>query len=197
MIMSTYLDFIKKHLLGSAETQKLVAEQLAEQISRAAETCIASIRKGGKIMFCGNGGSAADSQHLATEMVVRLSADLDRGALPALALTTDTSILTACGNDYGFDHIFARQVEAVGKPEDILIAISTSGNSPNILKAVESAKIKGIAIIGFLGKDGGRMKNLIDIPIIVPSADVQHIQESHIAIGHILIGIIEAELAKK
>jgi D-sedoheptulose 7-phosphate isomerase len=195
--MSTYLDFIKKHLLGSAETQKLVAEQLADQISRAAETCVQAIRQGGKIMFCGNGGSAADSQHLATEMVVRLSADLDRGAFPALALTTDTSILTACGNDYGFDQIFARQIEALGKPADILIAISTSGNSPNVLKAIESAKAKGIAIIGFLGKDGGRMRNLVDIPLVVPSADVQHIQESHIAIGHILIGIIETELSKR
>jgi D-sedoheptulose 7-phosphate isomerase len=195
--MSTYLDFIKKHLLGSAETKKLVAEQLAEQISLAAETCVIAIRNGGKIMLYGNGGSAADSQHLATEMVVRLSAELDRGALPALALTTDTSILTACGNDYGFDYIFARQVEALGKPEDILIAISTSGNSPNIIKAVESAKKKGITVIGFLGKDGGRMKNLVNIPLIVPSADVQHIQESHIAIGHVLIGIIEQELAKK
>jgi D-sedoheptulose 7-phosphate isomerase len=195
--MSTYPDFIKKHLLGSAETQKLVAEQLAEQISRSAEICVTAIRKGGKIMFCGNGGSAADSQHLATEMVVRLSAELDRGAFPALALTTDTSILTACGNDYGFDHIFARQVDALGKSEDVLIAISTSGNSLNIIKTVESAKKKGITVIGFLGKDGGRMKNLVDIPLIVPSADVQHIQESHIAIGHILIGIIEMELAKR
>jgi D-sedoheptulose 7-phosphate isomerase len=195
--MSNYQEYIKNHLLGSAETQKSVAEKLTAQIAKAADLCISAIRNGGKIMFCGNGGSAADSQHLATEMVVRLSAELDRGALPALALTTDTSILTACGNDYGFDHIFSRQVEALGKPEDVLIAISTSGNSPNILKAVESAKKKVITIIGFLGKDGGRMKNQVDIPLIVPSADVQHIQESHIAIGHILIGIIETELAKK
>jgi D-sedoheptulose 7-phosphate isomerase len=195
--MSNYQEFIKKHLLGSAETQKSVAEKLTPQIAKAADLCIGAIQNGGKIMFCGNGGSAADSQHLATEMVVRLSAELDRGALPALALTTDTSILTACGNDYGFDHIFARQVDALGKSEDVLIAISTSGNSLNIIKAVESARKRGITVIGFLGKDGGRMTNLVEIPLVVPSTDVQHIQESHIAIGHVLIGIIEQELAKK
>lgn len=195
--MSDYFNYIKEHLHGSAETQKLVAEQLADQISKAADSCVNAIRKGGKIMFCGNGGSAADSQHLTTELVVRLSAELDRGALPALALTTDTSILTACGNDYGFNYIFARQVEALGKPEDILIAISTSGNSPNIILAVETARAKKIAVIGLLGKDGGKLKNQVDIPVVVPSADVQHIQESHIAIGHVLIGIIENELGKK
>lgn len=193
--MADYRDYIKNHLIGSAETQKAIAEKLTAQIAEAAGICIESIRKSGKIMFCGNGGSAADSQHLATELVVRLSGDHDRCAYPALALTTDTSILTACGNDYGFNQIFARQVEALGKAEDVLIAISTSGNSPNIIKAVESAKVKKIVTIGLLGKDGGKLKNLVDIPLVVPSGDVQHIQESHIAIGHILIGIIEKELA--
>lgn len=192
--MSDYLDYINKHLQESAETKILTAEKLAGQISIATNGCVNAIRNGGKIMFCGNGGSAADSQHLATEMVVRLSGEHDRGAYPALALTTDTSILTACGNDYGFDYIFARQIEALGQPLDILIAISTSGNSPNIVRAVESAKRKTITVIGLLGKDGGKLKNLVDIPLVVPSTDVQHIQESHIAIGHIMIGIIEKEL---
>lgn len=195
--MSDYIDFIKKHLRESAETQNVSAEKLAEQISKAADRCVISIREGGKIMFCGNGGSAADSQHLATELVVRLSGEHDRGAYPALALTTDTSILTACGNDYGFDQIFARQIESIGQPSDILVAISTSGNSQNIMQAVRTAKAKKIFIVGLLGKDGGKLNNLVDIPLVVPSSDVQHIQESHIAIGHVLIGIIEKELAKK
>jgi D-sedoheptulose 7-phosphate isomerase len=195
--MADYRDYIKNHLIGSAETQKAVAYQLINAIADAADVCIESIREGGKIMFCGNGGSAADSQHLATELVVRLSGEHDRGAYPAIALTTDTSILTACGNDYGFNYIFARQVEALGRAEDVLIVISTSGNSPNIIQAVESAKAKKIVVIGLLGKDGGKLKNLVDISLVVPSADVQHIQESHIAMGHVLIGIIEKELAKK
>ena len=193
--MTDYRDYIKNHLIGSAETQKAVAYQLINAIADAAGVCIKSIRHKGKIMFCGNGGSAADSQHLATELVVRLSGEHDRGAYPAIALTTDTSILTACGNDYGFDYIFARQIDALGQQSDVLVVISTSGNSPNIIKAVESAKAKEIFVIGLLGKGGGKLKSLVDIPLVVPSEDVQHIQESHIAIGHVLIGIIEKELA--
>jgi D-sedoheptulose 7-phosphate isomerase len=190
-------DYIKKHLLDSAQTKKQIAEQMANQIARAADLCIAAIKQGGKIMFCGNGGSAAYSQHLATEMVVRLSSALDRAALPAMALTTDTSILTACGNDYGFEHIFSRQVEALGRQNDILVAISTSGNSANIVKAVQAAQSIKITVIGFLGKDGGRLKDLVDLALVIPSDDVQHIQESHITIGHILIALIETELANR
>jgi len=194
--MSNYHDYIKTHLLRSAETKIAIARDMLDVIEKSVSACIAALEKGGKIMFCGNGGSAADSQHLATELVVRLSSAFDRAALPALALTTDTSILTACGNDYGFDRIFARQIEALGKPEDILVAISTSGNSPNIIAAVESARKRGIYVIGFLGKDGGKLKGLVDHPLVIPSEDVQHIQEAHIAIGHIIIGIIETELAE-
>jgi D-sedoheptulose 7-phosphate isomerase len=195
--MSRREDYIKKHLLESAQTKKQIAEQMTDQISQAANLLILSIKQGGKIMFCGNGGSAADSQHLATEMVVRLSSSLDRGALPALALTTDTSILTACGNDYGFDHIFSRQVDALGREPDILIGISTSGNSANIIKAIETARSKKLTTIGLLGKNGGKLRDLVDLAVVIPSDDVQHIQEAHITIGHILIALVEMELVSR
>jgi D-sedoheptulose 7-phosphate isomerase len=188
------VEFIKKQLLESAETKLILADKSAVDIAHAADLCVSSIKSGGKIMFCGNGGSAADSQHLATELVVRLSSAISRPALPALSLTTDCSILTACSNDFGFEFIFSRQVEALGGQGDVLIGISTSGNSPNVINAVQIAKEKKIATIGFLGKDGGRLKAITDIPLIVPSSDVQHIQEAHIAIGHIIIGLIEKEL---
>jgi D-sedoheptulose 7-phosphate isomerase len=195
--MSNSHDFIQKQLLESAKIKQRIAEQMADRIANAAEMCITAIKRGGKIMFCGNGGSAADSQHMATELVVRLSSALDRGALPAVSLTTDTSILTACGNDYGFDHIFSRQIEALGHEHDILVAISTSGKSANIIKAVQAAKAKKIVTIGFLGKDGGTLKNMVDLALVIPSDDVQHIQESHITIGHIIIALIEMGLVNR
>jgi D-sedoheptulose 7-phosphate isomerase len=187
-------EFIRKQLLESADVKKVLADEFVEQINEIAEKCIATFKSSGKIMFCGNGGSAADSQHMATELVVRLSSKLDRQALPAIALTTDTSILTASGNDYGFDSIFARQVEALGSSGDLLVAISTSGNSANVLKAVEAARAKGISVVGFSGGSGGRLKDLADINLIVPSGDVQRIQEAHNTVGHIIIGLIEQEL---
>lgn len=187
-------EYIKTQLLESAEVKKLLAEKLTDVIAEASTACIESLKSGGKIMFCGNGGSAADSQHLATELVVRLSGKLNRPALPGIALTTDTSIITACGNDFSFDDIFSRQVEALGKTGDILIAISTSGNSPNVLKAIASAKAKGVKVIGFTGGKGGKLKEQSDIAIIVPSGDVQRIQESHITIGHIILGLVEQGL---
>jgi D-sedoheptulose 7-phosphate isomerase len=184
-------EYIKKQLLQSAETKLKLADKSSADIARAAEICFAAIKSGGKIMFCGNGGSAADSQHLATELVVRLSSTINRSALPALALTTDSSILTACGNDFGFEYIFSRQIEALGGQGDVLIGISTSGNSPNVINAVHIAKEKKIATIALLGKDGGKLRAMVDVPLLVPSDDVQHIQEAHIAIGHIIIGLIE------
>ena len=189
-------DFIKKNLIESAELKHVLAENYIDIIAQAAKRCAETIAGGGKIMLCGNGGSAADSQHLATELVVRLSGDRDRQALPAIALTTDSSILTACANDFGFDHVFSRQLEAIGRPGDTLIAISTSGNSPNVIKAVESARAKQIHSIALTGQSGGQLAELADISINVPSEDVQRIQEAHITIGHIIIGLIERELHK-
>jgi D-sedoheptulose 7-phosphate isomerase len=187
-------EYIKNQLLESAGVKMNLAAQFTETIAEITKACIESLKSGGKIMFCGNGGSAADSQHLATELVVRLSSKLNRPALPAIALTTDTSLITACSNDFSFNEIFARQVEALANSGDILIAISTSGNSPNVLRAVEMARAEGVVTIGLAGGDGGKLKDDVDQILIVPSNDVQRIQESHITIGHIVIGLIEREL---
>lgn len=184
---------IKQALEESAKIKLVIAETMAPAILKVGQILAASLKQGGKALFCGNGGSAADSQHLATELVVRLSSENNRRALSAIALTTDTSILTACSNDYGFDYMFSRQVEALGKSGDILFAISTSGNSQNVINAVNAAKKLGITTVGFLGASGGKLAGIVDYPLIIPSNDVQHIQESHIAIGHIIIGIAESD----
>ena len=179
------------------ESIKVKNESLAEcskPLIEALKLVVGSFRNRGKLLICGNGGSAADAQHYAAEMIVRLSHDLERPGLPAVALTTDTSILTAGGNDIGFDNIFARQVEALGHPEDILLVISTSGNSPNILNALHVAKEKQIKRIGFLGAGGGKCKDKVNIPIIVPSSNTQRIQETHLLLGHILLELIERDL---
>lgn len=149
------------------------------------------IKKGGKILFCGNGGSAADSQHLAAELVVRLRSKFNRPSIPAIALTVDSSILTACGNDFGFEHIFSRQVQSYGTSTDALIAITTSGNSDNVLKAVLEAKKIGMFTIGLLGGNGGKLINECDEIILVPSNNTARIQEAHIMVGHIWCEIIE------
>lgn len=154
--------------------------------------CVTSIRGGGKIMLAGNGGSAADAQHIATELTVRYVQD--RPPIAALALTTDTSTLTAAGNDYGFDHVFSRQISALGQKGDIFIAISTSGNSPNILHAIEAARKKNITVVGLTGRDGGKMKSLCDLSLVVPSTVTARIQEIHILVGHLLCGALEREL---
>jgi D-sedoheptulose 7-phosphate isomerase len=184
-------NFIKKSL---AEHIKLI-DQLqiyASSIQRVAEKMTSCLKQGGKIIACGNGGSAADAQHIVTELVVRLRSDFNRKPLPALSLTTNTSILTACGNDYGFDAIFARQVEALGKENDLLIAISTSGDSVNVLKAVEKAQEMNIFTVLLGGKDGGKIKNIVDDSIIVPSFNTARIQEVHILIAHILCEMVES-----
>ncbi len=190
-------DIIEQHLKSSIETkQKLLQPPYPEQVAFIAEKFAETIRKGGKILFCGNGGSAADAQHLAAELVVRLRGSFNRPAIAALALTTDSSVLTAGGNDLGFDTVFARQVEALGSPEDVLVAISTSGNSPNIVQAVEAAHQKNIYVIGLTGGDGGKLKALADFTFIVPSSVTAHIQESHITIGHIVCQLLEEDLYK-
>jgi D-sedoheptulose 7-phosphate isomerase len=165
---------------------------LDQQVDQAINACVHSLRAGGKLMFCGNGGSAADSQHLAAEFTGRFIKD--RPPVAAIALSTDTSALTCIANDYSFEAIFARQVQAIGKPGDCLIAISTSGNSGNVLAAVAAAKALGITCIGLLGRDGGKLKAVCDVSIIVPSQVTARIQEAHILIGHSLCGAVEQQL---
>jgi D-sedoheptulose 7-phosphate isomerase len=155
------------------------------------------LRNGGKILLCGNGGSAADSQHIAAELVVRFRSHINRKALAAMSLTTDTSILTACGNDYGFDKIFSRQVKAFGNEGDILIGISTSGNSKNVMLAIEQAKKQNMMTIGLLGGDGGKIKELCDHTVVIPSNITARIQECHIMVGHIWCETIEDTLFPK
>ncbi len=160
-------------------------------MSSVAATCL---RQGGKLLFVGNGGSAGDSQHLATEFVVRLSAERERPALAALALTTDSSLLTACANDYSFAHIFSRQVEALGKPGDVLVAISTSGNSPNVLEAARAAREKGLQVLGLLGGTGGALLPLCDLALVVPARNSGRVQEVHITAGHVWVDLVEERL---
>jgi D-sedoheptulose 7-phosphate isomerase len=190
------IEFIKRSLSDSAEIKLKIAESLVEQIDEISNLLANALKNGGKAMFCGNGGSAADSQHLATELVVRLSHENNRRALPAIALTTNTSILTACANDYGFDRIFARQVEALGRKGDILFAFSTSGNSTNVIEAVKVARQMEITTVGFLGCGGGKLASLVDYPLLVPSNDTQRIQECHITIGHVVIELAERGILK-
>ncbi len=168
-----------------AATRKIVAQPFARLVA----ACRDALAKGGKILFFGNGGSAADAQHLAAELVVRYRTE--RPAMAAIALTTDTSILTACANDYSFDAVFARQVEALARPGDVAIGISTSGKSPNVLRALEAARRLGVVAAGFTGGDGGAMRDLCDPVLVVPSRTVARIQEMHILVGHALCDALE------
>ncbi len=167
---------------------------LVERIEAVGARCAAAIRAGGKIMFCGNGGSAADSQHLAAELVGKLQ--FARPGLPAVSLTTDSSALTAIGNDFGYDQIFSRQLEAIGRPGDVLIGISTSGRSANVLRAFARARELGIATVGMTGNGPGaaEMSPYADILIRIPSNETQKIQEGHIVVGHIFCALVEAEI---
>lgn len=169
-----------------------VEAQLDEPLAQLTSACVESVRAGGRILLFGNGGSAADAQHIAAELVVKLKAD--RRPIAAIALTVDSSILTAAGNDYGYDSVFSRQVEALGRPGDIAIGISTSGNSPNVLKALEAARAGGLFVAGFAGKDGGQMAALCDLMLTVPVADTARIQEMHILLGHCLCAGVEQGL---
>ncbi len=178
----------------SAQVKMRTADKLASEIETAARWFIETYKKGGKVLLIGNGGSAADAQHIAGELVGNLDHARKRRALPAMALTTNTSILTAIGNDHGYDQVFARKVEAFAGPADLLVAITTSGNSANILRGVSAAKKKGARVIGFCGRGGGKLKALADLPIVIPSDNTQRIQESHITIGHIICGIVEEAL---
>lgn len=172
----------------------LADESLQAKLEQAAAACIRCLREGGKILLAGNGGSAADAQHIAGELVSRFA--FDRPGLPAIALTTDTSILTAIGNDYGYEKLFARQVQAHGQKGDVFIGYSTSGKSPNVLMAFEEARACGMVTIGLTGNRGGIMVELCDHLLEVPSADTPRIQEGHAVLGHILCGLVEAALFK-
>jgi D-sedoheptulose 7-phosphate isomerase len=165
---------------------------LRPDLTAAAEAATDAVRDGGKVMFCGNGGSAADAQHLAAELVGRLVKD--RRALPGLALSTDSSALTCIANDFGYDEVFARQVQGLGRAGDVLIAISTSGNSMSVIRAVEVAKPMGIMTVGFLGRNGGQLRRLVDVPIVVAAEETARIQEAHIFLGHVLCSLVEQGL---
>ena len=186
--------FISDSLNDSADTKKKILNECKGDILKAVDLLSAAFKNGNKLLLCGNGGSAADCQHIATELMIRLSHHIQRPALPAIALTTDTSNLTAGGNDIGFENIFARNVEGLGNNGDVLLAISTSGNSANVIKAVDTAHNKKMKVVGFLGGNGGKLKDLVDLPIIIPSSNVQRIQEGHITVAHIICELVEDEL---
>jgi D-sedoheptulose 7-phosphate isomerase len=187
-------EFIREELAASAATKTKIFDACAPAITRSVELIIGAFRAQKKLLLCGNGGSAADCQHLATEFVIRMNPAIKRAALPAIALTTDASMLTAGANDIGYDNVFARAVEALGAGGDILLCISTSGRSESINNAARMAKSKGMTVIGFLGKDGGTTKDLVDVPLIIPSHDTQRIQEGHITVGHIICALVEREM---
>ena len=190
--MTSFIAFIKQQFRESASVKMELAEKYPEEIEKIADLMIKALKSDNKILWCGNGGSAADSQHLSTELVSRFM--FNRPAIPSLALTTNTSLITAHANDFGFDSIFSRQVEALGNRGDILVAISTSGNSQNLIQAIQTAKSNQIITIALSGNKGGKIKNLADFSIIVPSDSTQRIQEGHITIGHILCDLIEQSL---
>jgi D-sedoheptulose 7-phosphate isomerase len=185
---------VENTILENIDVQKKLLEKTSEPIIRAAKQIGITIRKGGKILLCGNGGSAADAQHIAAELVVRLTSQNSRPAIAAQALTVDSSILTASANDFGFEFVFSRQIEALGNRDDTLIAISTSGNSNNVIEAVNMAHEKGLYVIGMLGGSGGKLEKLVDLPVIVPSSETARIQEAHALIGHILCDLAEQDL---
>ena len=180
---------IRRQLEESARVKQGFSDELVTRIAQFAEKSAAALRGGGKIVFFGNGGSAADALHLAAELVVRLRNE--RRGLPALALTTNPSVLTAAGNDYGFEQIFSRQIESLVTSKDVLVALSTSGTSPNIVRGVEAGATLRAYVVGFTGETGGSLRGKVDLLLNVPSRDPQRIQEAHITIGHIACSLIE------
>lgn len=187
-------NLVQDRIEESIVLKRKIKDELTEKIIELSELLAECIKNGGKLLLCGNGGSAADAQHFAGELVVRLSSDYTRSALPAITLSSNDYVLTACANDFGFEQVFSRQIEALGKPEDVLLCISTSGNSPNLITAARKAKEKNMKTVGLLGRDGGKLKDLSDLSIIVPSNNTPRIQETHICICHILCELVEKEL---
>ncbi len=186
---------IADHFDGHARVLEAVAQSLPGAIGDFCTALTDALAKGNKVLVMGNGGSAADAQHFAAELVGRFL--LERRALPAVALTTDTSILTAVGNDYGFDEVFRRQVEALGCAGDVVVGISTSGNSENVFRALEAARDAGCVTVGLLGRDGGRIAPMVDIPLTIPSGYTPYIQEAHVTIIHLVCDLVEQSLFAK
>ena len=187
--MTSSAEEIRRQLEESARIKQSFSGELISRIAQFAEKSGAALRGGGKLVFFGNGGSAADALHLAAELVVRLRTE--RPGLAALALTTNPSVLTAAGNDYGFERIFSRQIESLVASNDVLVALSTSGNSPNVIRALEAGRARGAYLVAFTGETGGHLASKVDLLLNVPSQDAQRIQECHITIGHIACGLIE------
>ncbi len=192
--MTSSAEEIRRQLEESARVKQSFSGELIGRIAQFAEKSAAALRGGGKLVFFGNGGSAADSLHLAAELVVRLR--MERPGLAALALTANPSVLTAAGNDYGFERIFSRQIESLVASNDILVALSTSGNSPNVIRGLEAGRARGAYLVAFTGETGGHLASNVDLLLNVPSQDAQRIQECHITIGHIACGLIE-QLARR
>lgn len=184
---------IRAHFAASAELKRRTADVCAAEICAAARLIAATFRSGGKLLLCGNGGSAADCQHMAAELVSRLTLDFERPGLPAIALTTDTSCLTAYANDFAFDGVFARQVQALGRPGDTLFGISTSGSSRNVVQAVQQAKTGGLTVVTLTGEKG-EVAGMSDVAIRVPATVTAHIQETHLAVEHVICHLVEREL---
>src|SRR5205809_3581415 len=187
--MSSSAEEIRRQLEESTRVKQSFSNELIGRIAQFADKSAAALRAGGKIVFFGNGGSAADALHLAAELVVRLRTE--RPGLGARALTTNPSVLTAAGNDYGFERIFSRQIESLVAKQDILVALSTSGNSPNVIRGVEAGRARGAYLVAFTGETGGQLKGKVDLLLNVPSSDAQRIQECHITIGHIACSLVE------
>ena len=187
--MSSPAEEIRRQLEESARVKQSFSGELIGRIAQFAEKSAAALRGGGKLVFFGNGGSAAGALHLAAELIVRLR--MERPGLAALALTTNPSVLTAAGNDYGFERIFSRQIESLVGRQDILVALSTSGNSPNVIRGVEAGRIRGAYLVAFTGETGGQLASKVELLLNVPSQDAQRIQECHISIGHIACSLIE------
>ena len=179
----------KKKILKELVSRYPALAEIEENIERAADLLIETYRNGGKVLICGSGGSAADAQHLAAELTGRY--EMDRPGMAGLALTTDTSALTAISNDYGYERVFARQVEALGRPGDVLVAISTSGNSPNVVAAAETARKLGVKTVALAGAGGGKLASVCDVVLAVPATRASHVQEMHIAVGHMICGLVE------
>ena len=187
--MPSLEEIARQELLEGVALRERAARDLAAPLAQAADLIARALRAGGKLLICGNGGSAADAQHYATELVARLY-QRERPALAAIALTTDTSALTALANDYGFERVFSRQVEALGRPGDVLLGLSTSGNSPNVLRAIEQARRQQLAVVVFTG-EGGAMSGLADVALAVPARNTMRVQEIHLALGHTLCKLVE------
>src|ERR1700712_1514687 len=178
----------------SAELKRRIATELADAVVKVVGACEASLRAGGKLMFCGNGGSAADSQHLATEMLIRLRSGVERPSIAALALTLDPVMLTACGNDYGYDRVFERPLRGLGRRGDVLFGITTSGRSANVIRALDAAREMGIVTVGLLGGTGEPAMSHCDVALLVPDTETARIQECHIALGHGILELLEDRL---